>query len=205
MSCQYHEKGGEEMGIKHDALLPKHKEFIQRQYLFFVGSAPLSEEGHVNLSPKGYSSFRILSDNQVAYLDMSGSGNETSAHILENGRVTLMFCAFEGPPSIVRLYGTGTVALPGSNRWEELYPLFDPLPGARQMIIVDVHMVQDSCGFGVPFMKYEGDREKLKEISLKFRKEQLDKYWHEKNAASIDGLPTAFGLPDLQENERLLK
>ncbi|WP_334073279.1 MULTISPECIES: pyridoxamine 5'-phosphate oxidase family protein [Paenibacillus] len=193
------------MGKKFDALMPKHKEFIQRQHLFFVGSAPLSAEGHVNLSPKGYCSLRILSDNQVAYLDMSGSGNETCAHILENGRVTLMFCAFEGPSSIVRLYGNGTVVLPGSNRWEELYPLFDPLPGARQMIVVDVHMVQDSCGFGVPFMKYEGDRDTLREVSLKFTNEQLEKYWHEKNAASIDGLPTAFGLPDSKENERLLK
>ncbi len=110
------------MGKRITSILPEHKEFIRKQHLFFVGSAPLSREGHVNLSPKGYDSLRILTDNRVAYLDMSGSGNETCAHILENGRVTLMFCAFEGPPSILRLYGTGTVVLPGSIQWEELYP-----------------------------------------------------------------------------------
>lgn len=184
----------EKMGRQFASISPKHKEFIQKQHLFFIGSAPLSREGHVNLSPKGYDSLRILSDNRVAYLDMSGSGNETCAHILENGRVTVMFCAFEGQPSILRLYGTGTVVMPGSEQWQELYPLFNPLPGARQIFVIDVHLVQDSCGFGVPFMTYAGDREKLNEVSRKFSPEQLEKYWYEKSAASMDGLPTAFGL-----------
>lgn len=189
------------MGKQYASILPKHVKFIERQHMFFVGSAPLSEEGHVNLSPKGYDSFRILSDNQVAYLDLSGSGNETCAHILENGRVTVMFCAFEGPPNILRLYGTGTVVLSGSERWEELYPLFDPLPGARQIIVIDVHLVQDSCGFGVPFMTYTGDRDTLKQVSVKLGKEGLEKYWYGQNAASIDGLPTAFGLRERKADQ----
>ncbi|MCP3780343.1 pyridoxamine 5'-phosphate oxidase family protein [Paenibacillus sp. MZ03-122A] len=180
------------MGNQFSSILPEHQEFIQRQHIFFVGSAPLSKTGHVNLSPKGYDSFRILSGQRVAYLDLAGSGNETSAHIIENGRVTIMFCAFEGAPSVLKLYGTGTVALPDTKQWNELYPLFNPLPGARQIIVVDVHMVQNSCGFAVPFMTYTSEREKLKEVSIQMGEEALKKYAYEKNLESIDGLPTAF-------------
>ncbi|MDQ0050103.1 hypothetical protein J2T18_004425 [Paenibacillus polymyxa] len=182
------------MGKKFSSILPEYKEFIQRQHIFFVGSAPISETGHVNISPKGYDSFRILSDQEVAYLDLSGSGNETSAHIIENGRVTIMFCAFEGEPSVLRLYGTGTVVLPNTKRWNELYPLFNPLPGARQIIVIDVHMVQDSCGFAVPFMTYTSEREKLKDVAIQMGEEVLKKYAYEKSLESIDGLPTAFAL-----------
>ncbi|WP_025719096.1 pyridoxamine 5'-phosphate oxidase family protein [Paenibacillus sp. 1-18] len=182
------------MGKQFSSILPEHKEFIQRQHMFFVGSAPLSKTGHVNLSPKGYDSFRILSDHEVAYLDLSGSGNETSAHLIENGRVTIMFCAFEGEPSVLRLYGTGTVVLPDTERWNELYPLFDPLPGARQIIVIDVHMVQDSCGFAVPFMTFTSEREKLKDVCIQMGEKGIKKYAYEKNLESIDGLPTAFAL-----------
>ncbi|WP_372663372.1 pyridoxamine 5'-phosphate oxidase family protein [Cohnella sp.] len=181
------------MGKQFAAMLPEHEEFIRRQHLFFVGSAPLSEEGHVNVSPKGHDSFRILSENRVAYLDMTGSGNETSAHIHENGRVTVMFCAFEGPPNILRLYGTGTVVLPGSSEWESLYPLFTPLPGARQIITIDVHKVQTSCGYSIPFMTYEDERETLQRWSVQKGEEGLKQYRQEKNSASIDGLPTPLG------------
>ncbi|MBW5446131.1 pyridoxamine 5'-phosphate oxidase family protein [Cohnella sp. CFH 77786] len=181
------------MGKQFPALLPEHEEFIRRQHVFFVGSAPLSEEGHVNISPKGHDAFRILSANRAAYLDMTGSGNETSAHILDNGRVTVMFCAFEGPPNILRLYGTGTVILPDSPEWEELYPLFPSLPGARQIISIDIHKVQTSCGFAVPFMTYTGERETLQRWSIQKGEEGLKQYWQEKNATSIDGLPTPIG------------
>lgn len=181
------------MGKQFTAMLPEHEEFIRRQHLFFVGSAPLSEEGHINISPKGHDSFRILSDNRVAYLDMTGSGNETSAHVHENGRVTIMFCAFEGPPNILRLYGTGTVILPGSSEWELLYPQFTPLPGARQIMAIDVHKVQTSCGYAIPFMTYNDERETLQRWSVQTGEEGLKKYRQEKNATSIDGLPTPIG------------
>lgn len=185
--------GEYQMGKQFSAILPAHQEFILRQHLFFVGSAPLSEEGHVNLSPKGHDCLRILSPNQVAYLDLTGSGNETSAHLLENGRVTVMFCAFEGPPNILRLYGTGAVILPGSSEWETLYPMFIPLPGARQIILIDVHKVQTSCGYSVPFMSYDKERDTLQRWSIQKGEAGLKEYRQEKNTTSIDGLPTPLG------------
>lgn len=182
------------MAKQFPALLPEHVEFIGKQHLFFVGSAALSPDGHVNLSPKGYDTFRVLSENQVAYLDLTGSGSETSAHIKENGRVTIMFCAFEGPPNILRLYGTGNVVLHGTKEWEELYPKFDPLPGSRQIIVVDVHKVQTSCGYSIPFMAYEKERDTLQRWADQKGEEGLKSYWEQKNSASIDGLPTPLGI-----------
>ena len=182
------------MGKQFPSMLPEHIAFIRKQHLFFVGSAPLSPDGHVNLSPKGYDTFRVISDSQVAYLDVTGSGNETSAHIRENGRVTIMFCAFEGPPNILRLYGTGTVVLPGSERWDTLHGHFSPVPGARQIIAIDVHKVQTSCGFAVPFMTYEKERDTLERWAEQKGEEGLTAYRREKNAKSIDGLPTPLGL-----------
>ncbi|TFE19588.1 pyridoxamine 5'-phosphate oxidase family protein [Cohnella luojiensis] len=181
------------MGKQFAALLPEHEEFISRQRLFFVGSAPLSSEGHVNLSPKGYDSLRVLSANRVAYLDLTGSGNETSAHIRENGRVTIMFCAFEGPPNILRLYGRGTVILPDSPDWDALYPLFEPLPGARQIICIDFDKVQTSCGYAIPYMAYTGERDTLQRWSVQKGEDELKKYRQEKNTRSIDDLPTPLG------------
>jgi hypothetical protein len=181
------------MGKQFTALLPEHEEFIAKQRIFFVGSAPLSEEGHVNISPKGYDTLRVLSANRAAYLDMTGSGNETSAHIRENGRVTIMFCAFEGPPNILRLYGTGTVVLPGSPEWDDLYPHFPPIPGARQIIIVDFDIVQTSCGYSIPFMSYSGERETLSRWAVQKGEDGLKQYWKDKNMKSIDGLPTPIG------------
>jgi len=181
------------MGKRFEALLPEHEAFIAKQHIFFVGSAPLSGEGHVNLSPKGYDSLRVLSSNRVVYLDLTGSGNETSAHIRENGRVTIMFCAFEGPPNILRLYGRGTVILPGTSEWEELYPLFPPIPGARQMIAVDFDTVQTSCGFSIPFMTYEKERDTLRKWAAHQGDDGLTEYWKQKNVQSLDGLPTPLG------------
>ncbi len=181
------------MGKQFEALLPEHEAFIAKQPIFFVGSAPLSAEGHVNLSPKGYDTLRVLTPNRVAYLDLTGSGNETSAHIRENGRVTIMFCAFEGPPNILRLYGRGSVILPGTAEWEELYPLFPPIPGARQIIAVDFHKVQTSCGFAVPFMTYEKERDTLRKWAVQHGEEGLIEYRERKNARSLDGLTTPLG------------
>ncbi|MGC6589755.1 pyridoxamine 5'-phosphate oxidase family protein [Paenibacillus sp. Dod16] len=158
------------MGKQFPAMLPEHMAFIRKQQLFFVGTAPMSRDGHVNLSP-----------------------NETSSHLEENGRITMMFCAFQGPPNILRLYGTGTVILPEDNEWEQLYGMFESLPGVRQIIMVDIHKVQTSCGYAVPFMSYEKERETLQRWAEQKGEEGLHSYWREKNLSSLDGLPTSLG------------
>lgn len=171
----------------------KHQAFITEQQIYFVGSAPLSADGHVNLSPKGVDSFRILSPNRVAYLDLTGSGNETSAHLRENGRITFMFCAFKGAPLILRLYGRGEVAVRDSARWNELLPLFEDHLGSRQIIIAEIDRVQTSCGYGVPFFDYVGPRETIFKWANAKGEDGLETYWAESNATSIDGLPTPLG------------
>lgn len=181
------------MAKVHDVVTPQLQEFIQKQHLFFVASAPLSGDGHVNMSPKGYDCFRILSDIQVAYIDGTGSGNETSAHLMENGRVTIMFCAFEGAPNILRLYGQGRVVLPTDVEWETLRPRFNEITAARQIVVIDVHRVQTSCGYGVPFMDYVGDRDTAVKWSENKGEQGLIDYRREKNSASIDALPTHIG------------
>ncbi|GFZ81148.1 pyridoxamine 5'-phosphate oxidase [Paenibacillus marchantiophytorum] len=181
------------MGKSFEALLPEHEQFIGKQHIFFVGSAPLAGDGHVNLSPKGHDVLRILSTNEVAYLDLTGSGNETSAHLEENGRITVMFMAFEGPPMILRLYGVGRVVLPGTQEWDTLVPRFTLLPGARQIIVVDVHEVKTSCGYSVPFYNYEGERHTLQKWAAHQGEQGLNDYWQQKNMISMDGLPTPLG------------
>lgn len=165
--------------------------FINAQPMFFVATAPLSPEGHVNLSPKGLDCFRILSPLRVAYLDLTGSGNETSAHLAENGRITFMFCAFEGPPRILRLYGHGRVVLPASDEWGALAALFPHYRGARQIILAGLTRVQTSCGFGVPLMTYTGQRDTLLRWAAAKSDEDLVAYRREHNAQSIDGLPAS--------------
>lgn len=167
--------------------------FIRAQPLFFVASAPLATEGHVNMSPKGLDCLRILSPTSVAYLDATGSGNETSAHLAENGRITLMFCAFNGPPNILRLYGTGHTVLPNDDEWHTLVGLFPEIPGARQIIVADIRRVQTSCGFAVPLMDFVAQRDTLVRWAENRGKEKLDDYRREKNSCSIDGLPTPIG------------
>jgi hypothetical protein len=166
------------------------REFIAAQQMYFVATAPLSAEGHVNLSPKGLDSLRVLSPHQVAYLDLTGSGNETSAHLAENGRITFMFCAFAGPPLILRLYGRGSVVLPGSAQWEMLRSHFPPLPGARQIIVADIDRVQTSCGTGVPLYSGVEQRRSLIDWAVKKGETGLHDYRLLKNQVSIDGLPT---------------
>ncbi|MGF7048169.1 hypothetical protein J2T13_002676 [Paenibacillus sp. DS2015] len=181
------------MGRRFDSIQVEHDAFIRRQHMFFVASAPLSPEGHVNLSPKGYDTFRILSSTEVAYLDLTGSGNETSAHLMENGRITVMFTAFEGPPMIVRLFGTGSVVLPHMEEWDSLIGQFNSLPGVRQIIKVQVDLVTSSCGFSIPFFAYQGEREQLIKWADGLDEEQLEQYRAKKNDVSIDQMPTPLG------------
>jgi hypothetical protein len=180
------------MGKFFDSMMEHVQDFIRAQHVFFVGSAPLSAEGHVNISPKGLDSFRILSSNKVAYLDLTGSGNETSAHLEENGRITLMFCAFDGPPNVVRLFGQGRTVVPTMPEWDELSVLFPTYPGIRQIIMVEVTRVGTSCGYAVPFFEYQGERETLFRWAEKKGDDGLEKYRHDKNRKSMDGLPTTL-------------
>jgi len=164
--------------------------WIAEQPLFFNATAPLSADGHVNLSPRGLDTFRVLAPLEVAYLDFTGSGNETAAHLAENGRITLMFCAFSGPPRILRLYGLGEVILPDDGRWPALRERFPAdLPEARQIVRVTVERVQTSCGYGVPLMELSGQRETLARWTEKKGPQGLREYQEKKNRTSIDGLP----------------
>jgi hypothetical protein len=178
------------MGKFHDFIKPEHQTFIEKQHLFFVATAPLSSDGRVNLSPKGLDAFRVLDTHQVAYMDLISSGNETSAHTLENGRITLMFCSFEGAPNILRLYGKGRVVLPDSPEWSELAAHFTIYPSTRQIVVADVDLVQTSCGFGLPLFEYVGDRDLHFDWAEKKGESGLSAYQDENNLISLDGLPT---------------
>lgn len=180
------------MGKFFETIQPAHQAFIEKQKMFFVASAPLAANGHVNLSPKGIDSFKVLSATRVAYMDIIGSGNETSAHLLENGRITFMFCAFEGPPNILRLYGNGYTVLPGDEEWPLLAQHFDILLSTRQIIVANVYQVQTSCGFSVPYYSYEGERDQAYKWAANKGAEGLEAYKKEKNLISLDGLPTAL-------------
>ena len=165
--------------------------FIQEQRIFFTGTAP--HDGRVNVSPKGLDTFRILSPARVGYLDATGSGNETAAHLFENGRITFMFCAFAGPPLIVRLYCRGRSVKAHDVEWKELRPHFGPaLSGERQLIIAEIESVQTSCGYGVPLFAFKKDRSQLEAWAERKGSEGLVAYRQEKNKASIDGAPTGW-------------
>ena len=163
--------------------------FIRAQHVFFVATAPLSGDAHINLSPKGLDTFRILSPRRVAYADMTGSGNETSAHLCENSRITLMFCSFDDPPRILRLYGRGRTILRTDPDWPTLTADFENRPGLRQLILIDITRVMTSCGFGVPLMQFIHERNLLDEWAKKKGQDGLEAYRREKNVRSIDGLP----------------
>jgi hypothetical protein len=179
------------MGRAIESITGELRAFIEAQHVFFVATAPLEREGHVNLSPKGMDTFRVLAPDRVAYLDLTGSGNETAAHLRQNGRITFMFCAFDGKPQILRLYGGGRVVKPDDAPWAELAPLFPELPGARQIVVADVTRVQTSCGFGAPLMNFEGERDALVRWAEAKGEGALRAYREQKNRLSIDGLPTA--------------
>ena len=171
-----------------------HRSFIENQRLFFVCTAPLSEQGHINLSPKGFDCFRILSPTRVGYLDIVGSGNETSAHLFENGRITFMFCAFDGPPKILRLYGKGYTVLPGDAEWDDLSKQFSILPATRQIIVADIFKVKKSCGFGVPLYEYSGERDHAFKWAENKGNEGLEAYKKENNRVSMDGLSAPIAI-----------
>jgi Pyridoxamine 5'-phosphate oxidase len=178
------------MGKFHESIQAAHQAFICKQHLFFVATAPLGSDGRVNLSPKGMDSFRVLNDHKVAYMDLIGSGAETSAHILENGRITFMFCAFDGPPNILRLYGKGRSVLPDTEEWHEVASHFTIYPSTRQIIVADIDLVQTSCGYNVPLYDYTGERDIHFVWAEKQGEEGLKTYIQNKNLTSIDGLPT---------------
>lgn len=165
------------------------RRFIQAQSVFFVATAPLNAGGHVNVSPKGLDTFRILGPKTVAYLDIFGSGVETIAHLRENGRIVLMFCAFQGPPKVLRLHGQGRVIEPHEAGFADLQSHFPVYEGTRAIIVVELTRISDSCGYGVPLLKYEAERPNLPAWCHKRGTEGLKIYRQEKNRQSVDGLP----------------
>jgi hypothetical protein len=176
------------MGKTRSTIDDEAKRFIEAQKIFFVASAPLDAAGHVNLSPKGLDTFRILGPTTVAYMDFNGSGIETIAHLKENGRIVLMFCAFQGPPNIFRLYGHGRVVEPNNPEFSGLAGNFPAFEHTRSIIVVQVTRVTDSCGYGVPLFQYEGERQQLQLWARKQGSEGLRTYRAQKNRSSIDGL-----------------
>jgi hypothetical protein len=176
------------MGQAYEQLDDNLIKFIKNQQMFFVGTAGV--EGRVNISPKGIDSLRIINPKKVAWLNLTGSGNETAAHVLENQRMTIMFCAFEGNPLILRLYGKATSIHQRDDSWEEVASLFPGLPGKRQFFIIDIDRVGGSCGFGVPLFEHKGNRENLIEWASNKTDSEIENYWKRKNQTSIDGKPT---------------
>ena len=181
------------MGKFFDSIKSQHEDFVQKQHIFFVSTAPLIGEGRINVSPKGLDCFRILNEKQVAYMDIIGSGNETSAHTLENGRITFMFCSFDKTPNILRFYGKGYTILRDSEQWNTYATHFNIFPSTRQIIVADIDLVQTSCGFGIPFFEYVGERTTHFEWAAKKEEEELLDYQKQKNTVSIDGLLTNLG------------
>jgi hypothetical protein len=174
----------------YETLSPAHVDFIRAQPVFFVASA--AKSGRVNCSPKGMDTLRVLNERTVAYLDLTGSGAETSAHLLHDGRLTMMFCSFGEKPLILRLYGRGEAVRPVDPAWADLIRHFDELPGQRQIIVLHVESVQTSCGFAVPCMEVVETRQTLVEWSVKQGEEKLGEYRARKNRVSIDGLANHF-------------
>lgn len=168
----------------------RHRDFIAAQKIFFTATG--TSDSRFNLSPKGMDSLRVLSDTRVAYLDLTGSGNETAAHLKHDGRMTMMWCSFDADPLILRLYGRGRAVRRQDAEWGALRKQFSDLPGERQIIMLDVNAVQTSCGYAVPMYDYRGERDTLARWAEKKGGVGLLQYWREKNQVSIDGLPTGL-------------
>ncbi len=164
------------------------QKFISEQRMFFTATAPI--EGRINLSPKGVDTFRIFDSKTVAYLDLTGSGNETAAHVQQNGRMTIMFCSFSDKPLILRLYGQGNMVHRESLEWQDMHQKFPSFTGERQIIVLEIESVQTSCGFGIPVYELKEERTKLVDWASEKGQEAVENYWREKNQFSIDGLPT---------------
>jgi len=176
------------MGNKYEKISVEDREFILEQKVFFVATA--SYDGRVNVSPKGMDTLKVIGDNRIMWLNLTGSGNETAAHLLELNRMTLMFCAFEGKPLILRAYGTAKIMHEYDESWESSIKLFPKIAGARQIIDMDVSLVQRSCGMAVPYYDFKDERKDLKLWAEKQGEERLHKYWKVKNTTSIDGKNT---------------
>ncbi len=176
------------MAKQHNEITGRLKEFIGRQKIFFVATA--TERGRVNLSPKGMDSLLVLGKDRVVWLNLTGSGNETAAHIQENPRMTIMFTAFESNPMVLRLYGNAKVIHKNDPEWNGLYSLFGPAPGARQIFDLSIDLIQTSCGFAVPLFDYAGERQQLNDWAVKKGTKGLEEYWGKSNHTSIDGKPT---------------
>lgn len=174
----------------YDKITNRIKNFIETQKVFFVATAPKS--GRINLSPKGMDSFRVLNQNRVAWLSVTGSGNETSAHLLDDNRISIMFCAFESAPNILRLYGKASEILPEDPEWDNLISKFPSLYGTRQIFDVTIESVQTSCGMSIPFYEYQGERNELLDWADEKGQGGIKQYWVDKNQTSIDGLNTKF-------------
>lgn len=176
------------MGQQFKTLNTTHKKFIAAQKLFFVATA--TDTSKINLSPKGMDSLVVLDSNRVAWLNVTGSGNETAAHVQTHPRMTIMFCAFDGAPMILRLYGKARAIHKGEAEWQSFAEHFDPLPGARQIFELSVEMVQTSCGMSVPLYDYQGDRDALNEWAEAKGESGIQQYWQDRNEVSLDGIPT---------------
>jgi hypothetical protein len=176
------------MGKQYLEISDKNIKFINEQKIFFVGTA--TKDSRVNISPKGMDSFKVLGPNRVIWLNVTGSGNETSAHIQTDNRMTIMFIAFDGSPNILRLYGQAKVIHKNDVEWNELSTHFTLLPGARQIFDLSVDLVQNSCGMSVPMFSYSEDRNQLKDWAIKKGDQGIENYWEKKNQKSIDGLET---------------
>lgn len=177
-----------------DAFNDKLRSFIDQQRMFFVATAPLSPDGHINVSPKGIGgTFAVLDDRTIAYLDFTGSGVETIAHVRENGRICVMFCAFEGPPRIVRVHGVGDVVEPNDEEFACLREQFDDYPGVRSIVRIRARRISDSCGYGVPLFDYQGERDQLQRWAERKGEDGVAKYQQENNTESLDGLPSLLG------------
>jgi len=176
------------MGKQLDHITVELKEFIEQQKIFFVGTA--ANKGRVNVSPKGLDTLRIINKNKVVWLNLTGSGNETAAHLLQNSRMTIMFCAFEGKPLILRLYGQAAIYHPRDREFQKYIGLFEENVGSRQIVEMKVDLVQTSCGYAVPVMEFKEERSVLDQWAKKQGKNRIEKYWTEKNIRSIDGFQT---------------
>jgi hypothetical protein len=176
------------MGQKFTELSQLHRQFVREQHMFFVATA--AADGRVNVSPKGLDSFQIIDAKQVAWLNVTGSGNETAAHVLENPRMTIMFCAFEGKPVILRLYGKARVLYPRDEQWQDYASRFELIAGTRQIFVMDVDLVQTSCGMAVPLFDYQGQRQQLVDWAEGKGQAGIEEYWRDKNQLSLDQKPT---------------
>lgn len=177
------------MGKEYTEITDQLRSWIKRQRMFFVATAPLSDKGLVNCSPKGLDSFRVLGPMQIGYVDTGGSGIETVAHLRENGRIVIMMCAFEGPPKIFRFYGHGSVFEPHDDSFAETLALFPKTPAARNIVIVDVERIIDSCGYGVPLYEFQSHRDSLPNYFARQTDDEILAYRAKKNSVSLDGLP----------------